>query len=292
MTEQKATPCAFEPLDRLARFSWDWAESLCNPAHGCQDYHRSWSMVRLLNQGGALPNGQAFFDRELGRVAAAGGRRVLISGGADTGVLALVVSAFQKAGVHPQVIFTDRCKTPCLQNTLFAHHLGLDLTVFHGNITDLACEPVDAIVAHSFLLFFGREDRQRVLETWARHLKPGGVILTSQSLHGDENQVRIKDAGKIPAQVEALRSSAQRHGLQDAEIETLTEVAQRFWLLQLSQLPLVTEENLAAGLKKVGLEILHLEATARSRTLHGPSSLLAKDTPQSRKATLVIGHKR
>ncbi|HWS75504.1 MAG TPA: hypothetical protein VN324_10230 [Quisquiliibacterium sp.] len=97
MSSSSLPASSFEPLDRLARFSWDWAPALCQPGHGCQDYHRSWSLVRLLELGGAMPAGVAFFQRELGALAKAGRRRVLVSGGADTGLMAVVVSAYRAA---------------------------------------------------------------------------------------------------------------------------------------------------------------------------------------------------
>ena len=54
-----------EPLQSLSRFSFDWANTLCDPEHGCAPYHRMWSFIRLLESGGALPNGQTFFGNAI-----------------------------------------------------------------------------------------------------------------------------------------------------------------------------------------------------------------------------------
>ncbi|MBC7604047.1 MAG: hypothetical protein H7255_15480, partial [Ramlibacter sp.] len=143
--------CAFEPLDRLARFSWDWAPSLCNPAHGCLDYHRSWSLVRLLELGGALPAGLEFFTRELAEIARGPSRRVLVSGGADTGLAAMTIAAFRAEGCDPDLVFVDRCATTARQNALLAAHLGLAMEVQVRDAAEVCCDPVDAVVAHSFL---------------------------------------------------------------------------------------------------------------------------------------------
>ncbi len=163
-----------EPIHELAQLAWDAAPNMCRPDHGCLDYHRSWGLVRLLVGQGRLPAGEAFFQKELGEIGRQGGRRILVSGGADSGLLTIVLKACRTAGFEPDIIFADRCATACALNARMALHAQATVQVVKGDICELEIAPVDAVVAHSFLHFFGGQKRQAVLDTWYRNCKLGG----------------------------------------------------------------------------------------------------------------------
>ncbi|MCO8143963.1 class I SAM-dependent methyltransferase [Rhodovulum tesquicola] len=225
------TPKDIEPLERIARFSWDWAPALCAPGDGCADYHRAWSMLRLVLAQGKPPAGWRFFHAEIARAAAQGARRVLISGGADTGVLSIVASGFRNAGVAPQITYVDRCATPVMQNRLLGAELGLDLTARTADMLDFRAEGMDLVIAHSFLVFFPRDQRGRVVANWAASLVPGGAVLMSSALaeDGEGEPWRPEGADDIPARQARLTEQARAAGLAPVEVAELAEVAGRFW---------------------------------------------------------------
>lgn len=281
------TRAPFEPLHRLARFSWDWAPALCDPAHGCTDYHRSWSLVRLLELGGALPAGAPFFQRELAPLAQAGQRRVLVSGGADTGVTALVVSAFRAAGTDPEIVFVDRCRTTCAQNELMLRELGLAAEVRVTDARQIDCAPVDAVVAHSFLHLLPAAIRPGVLEAWARVLKPGGRVLMSCGLSDDEGDwVRLKDAAEIEARRGSLARAAAAAGYAAAEAEEIAATAARFWATSPGQAPALTEANLRAAFGRAGLELLSVDRRPLQEA-RGPIALTTREGSRRRRAEVL-----
>lgn len=279
--------CSFEPLDRLARFSWDWAPSLCQPGHGCLDYHRSWSLVRLLELQGALPASLPFFQRELGALARLGQRRVLVSGGADTGVTALVVSAFRREGVDPDLVFVDRCATTCWQNRLFARELGLDADVRTLDASEMDCPPVDAVVAHSFLHLLPGSERPRVLQAWARVLKPGGLVLMSGGLSEDESDwVRTKDPGQIQARRQSLEQAAGRAGFDATTAGEIAATAARFWSTSPGKAPAITAGNLRESLRRAGFGLRRIEGQGID-AVRGPIALTTRETSRRQRAEVV-----
>lgn len=287
MSSSSLPASSFEPLDRLARFSWDWAPALCQPGHGCQDYHRSWSLVRLLELGGAMPAGVAFFQRELGALANAGRRRVLVSGGADTGLMAVVVSAYREVGVDPEIVFADRCETTCTQNHLFARELGLEVEIRRCDITAIDCAPVDAIVAHSFLPFFEGPLRQQVVQAWARVMRPGGALLISNAIAEDEAQwAQVRDPEKIEARRRTLEQAAIRAGYDAPTAALMAATAARFWHSSRVRPPALTEANLRAGLGLAGFDVRAFDARVRMPA-EGPSAMVFSGADKRPRAEIV-----
>lgn len=287
MRSSQSSACSLEPLERLARFSWDWAPSLCLPAHGCEDYHRAWSLVRLLEMDGAMPAGVPFFQRELSALAQAGGRRVLVSGGADTGLTAVVVSAFRAVGIDPVIVFADRCETPCTQNQLFARELALEIEIRQCDITAIDCAPVDAIVAHSFLPFFEGPLRQQVVEAWARVIRPGGVLLISNAVSKDEAQwAQGRDPEKIEARRHTLQQAAVRVGYDDSMATLMAATAARFWQSVRVRPPALTQANLRAGLELAGFEIRAFDERVRA-SAEGPYGMVFSGPDKRRRAEVV-----
>lgn len=286
MTNSNAL-CDFEPLDRLARFSWDWAPTLCDPSHGCVDYHRSWSMVRWLELNRALPAGQAFFERELAGLAGAGKRRVLISGGADTGVTALVAAAYRLAGVEPEIVFVDQCASTIAQNSLFAAHLGLKIECIQTDIRKLDCPAVDAIVAHSFLLFFEGQMRQQVIAAWARNLRPNGVLLMSNSLAQDEGDwISIKNQEEILRRKNTLELAAKNAGFESSAAIEIAETAARFWQSSPSRPPAITAANLRTSLEQAGFCVQSI-LSANVAPVSGPMAMVRASTTTRARAEII-----
>lgn len=277
--------CDFEPLDRLARFSWDWAPVLCRPEHGCADYHQTWSMVRLLELNGSLPAGAPFFERELGAVAQAGKTRVLVCGGADTGVSALVVKAFRAAGKLPRITFVDRCETSCSQNRLMLHELGLDAEIRCLDALEIDGDPVSAVVAHSFLQRFTGEERERLLQAWSRVVEPGGILLLSGSFAPNEALWdRVPDPDVIDDRRQKLVTSALRAGWQSDAADELGRRAVASWSSSSRKPPAVTQQSLSTGLALAGFDVVRIE---RFDPVDSPGNLTIRTDKRQTRAEVV-----
>ncbi len=220
-----------EPLDKLSRFAFDWAETLCSKDLGCFDYHRMWTLVRLLESGGALPSGEDFFDAELPRVAKDGHVRVLLSGGADTGLLTLAANACLRAGLTPDVKMIDCCATPLEQCRILALQNGIQFEAVQGSADSVCVGPVDAIMAHSFLFFVPREARPALFRNWSRNLRLGGKVLMSQRLLAPDQQFkRERPADKIRERRERLAEALAVQNPVAADPNEILDAAERLWL--------------------------------------------------------------
>jgi len=258
-----------EPLDRLARFSWDWAPLLCDPEHGCCDYHRSWSSVRLLQQGGSLPAGMEFFQRELSSLIELNRKRVLISGAADTGLMTLVCRIFKEFDAVPEVVLIDRCLTTVTQNRLMASYLGLEADIRQGDIRTINCDPVDAVIAHSFLGFFPEPARQQVINAWGRVLSPGGKVLMSTMLAQNKNvPYPPRDEPRIRASKIQLIESAMKTGMARGKAERLGEVAAEMLKRRVSHDPQLTTEFLTQAFSQAGIN--STDVTLKNKKFLGP----------------------
>lgn len=242
-----------EPQEALAMLAWNSAPQLCNPEHSCQDYHRSWGLVRQLLGNGYLPAGEDFFTRELAKVVRQGGRRVLISGGADAGLLTIALKACRAAGIEPELVFADRCATACEVNARMAEAVQANVQLVQGDLCELDIAPVDAVLAHSFLLFFEGDKRQALLEAWSRNCQVGGTVLTSNVLKADEADWNtIKDGEALTENARKLREVAQKAGHSPELVEEMVRAAGRFWKISPSRPPGITESNLRFGLERAG----------------------------------------
>lgn len=244
-----------EPMAALARFAFDWADALCDPAHGCVDYHRMWSMVRYLEMGGALPEGEDFFDAELPTVARDGAARVILSGGADTGVMTLAVNACFRSGITPEIVMIDRCSTPLQQCRLFAAQIGADFQGIQATVDRLDVPPADAVLAHSFMPFFPHEARLGLFEAWSRNLRIGGKVLMSQRLLPPGKQYERKFLpNEFNERRDRLAAAYERLGPLKVGLDDLLDAADRLWQHKLSGRG-VTEAEIAGLCDQTGMEI-------------------------------------
>jgi len=247
-------PC-IEPLHELSQLAWDCAPSMCRPDHGCRDYHRSWSLVRLLVGNGRPPAGQTFFERELAEIGRQGGRRILISGGADSGLLSIVLKACRTAGFEPDIVFADLCATACELNAHMARSAQAKIQVVEGDICDLDIAPCDAVVAHSFLHFFGGQKRQAVLDAWYKNCKLGGKILTSTALKASESDwMSHKSKEALEERSIKFLQGARDAGYPMAVCQEMVLSAESFWRQSPGQPPGLTKANLQAGLERAGFD--------------------------------------
>jgi len=279
-------PELIEPLPSLARFSWEWAPLLCDSQHDCCEYHRCWSLVRLIQKKGALPAGLPFFQEQLAGLVRQNRNRVLISGAADTGLLALVCTVFKSLDARPQIVMVDRCRTTVTQNRVLASYLGLDADIRQGDIRDIDCEPVDAVIAHSFLVFFPMPDRQQVIDAWGRVLGAGGKVLMSGNIATDE-LVRIppKDEARIMAAKPGLVEAAKGLGMTQSAAVELGELAVKMWLKQFAHEPILTRQNLTEAFARAGIQLG--EITLKEKESLGPLATFRLQSSQIQRGEVV-----
>ena len=261
------SPSTLEPLPELAHFAFTQARRLCRAEDGCELYHQAWSAMRLFDQGGACPPGADFLAREFQRLRR--GARVLISGSADTGLMAMVAAALPD-DARARILLAERCETPLEQNRRFARQLNREVEFHLGDIRDLQCAPVDAIFAHSFLVYFDAEAQRAVVAKWAELLLPGGVLLLSNRLAPEHLPPRERvpvetNAARLPGILDGARAS----GWNAAECEALSDVARRFWSLPASHA--ITEQQMRAHIAQAGLELTALNYDATDLPT-GPAS--------------------
>ncbi|MDD8024548.1 MAG: class I SAM-dependent methyltransferase [Paracoccaceae bacterium] len=267
-----------EPLADLARFAFAEAPDLCDPAHGCCVYHRAWSTIRLLLKDGAQPAGMDFFAEGLAQAAVNGRCRVLISGAADSGVAAMVLTALAGRGITADLVVAERCATPIAQNRRFADHLGLHFELHQGDILTLDCAPVDAVVAHSFLNFLPAHLRPALVATWARLLRPGGLVLLHQKL-GDLRWA--PDAETLGANRARLEAQARARGIDAQTAQHIGAAGVAFWTRERPH-STTREDELNDLLAQAGLEQIRLESLGQL-SVGSPSYVagVSSNTPQS-----------
>lgn len=278
-----------EPLNALADFAFDWAETLCDPEIGCTRYHKAWSMVRLIEADAALPAGFDFFQRELSALASDGRIRILLSGAADTGLAAMVLSALRPLGIEPEITLVDRCRTTLEQNRLFAEYAGFSLTTLHQDAADVTIDPVDAVIVHSFLGFFAPEARQGVVNMWARNLAPAGRVLMSNRLTVGPVGVRPQPSPEDLAQRAAeFAKKLKQKDVGPVRAAAMTEAALELWRKGVGT-PQLGEQELTDLLTAAGLSIIAIERDRSGKTVS--PMVMKSDALRRFRAELSVGHR-
>jgi hypothetical protein len=278
-----------EPLEALSGFAFDWAHCLCDPSQGCSPYHKAWSIVRFIEADGALPAGLTFFTEQLAPLARDGRIRVLLSGAADTGLAALVLRALRPNGIEPEIIMVDRCLTTLEQNRLFARHAGFSLEAIHQSATELETQPVDAIIVHSFLGFFAPEDRQSVVDMWARNLAPHGRVLMSNRLSSGQPKVKpVPEPAALAKRVADFGEKMRNMGFSATRAEALSTAAEQLWCIRIGN-PQLGEAELKRLLENAGLCIQHIAFDETAKTVS--PIIMQADAKRRARAEVVVGHK-
>jgi hypothetical protein len=260
--EETITSC--EDLSRLAQFSFDHADHYCNEQHGCARYHKAWSFLRLFARGGALPAGEDFYREELKSVMERGGKRVLLSGSADTGLMALVSKVFKEFDVTPELTLVDRCRTVIEQNKLFADSINLNVHFFVGDIQDFRAEPFDVIMAHSFMLFFPQDELNVLASAWQGLLKEDGIVLSTDILTSSPDPVLLSEMAEeqIENKLASVTKAAEDFGMDKIAITELRRCV-RFIYTELhrsSQSQVLSLSKMSDGMRRGGLDVLRTSA--------------------------------
>ena len=253
-------------LKTLAKFAFDNAPQLCDPEHGCTDYHRVWGIARL-SRGAAEPAGASFFHESINEYETINKTpQILICGGADHGVAQMINEACMHAGVSPEILFVDRCATPVQLNDMYAQNEGIALWAKQGNLVDVEVPKMDIIVVHSFLSFLSLEERARIFKRWAQQLKDGGILLISNRIATRPDIIPMPPAQEqLQEQLQSIEKTGLELGLSKEEIQILTSATSRVWTRDLRHRTSVTRKEIDLLVEENGLELEHLEEHDRSK---------------------------
>lgn len=275
-----------EPLAELAAFAFDWAHCLCDPASGCQPYHRGWSIVRYIEAKGALPAGGVFFGAALRGLAHNGRLRILLSGSADTGLAAMVLHQLRPHGIEHELVLVDRCLTTLEQNRLYARHAGFDVQTIQMDAAQLDIAPVDAIIVHSFLHFFAPEARQAVVDMWARNLAPHGRVLISTRLSLDQPVPRPEpDPAALERRRAEIFGNAQALGYNVSLAAEIADAAAALWQIRLGN-PQLGEAELLGLLAKAGLGVVQMQKDPSGQTVS--PFIMQADAKRRDRAEIIV----
>lgn len=264
-----------EDLNAVARHAFLAVADHCSLGNTCIDYHRIWPLARIANLNGPTLSGHQFFELQLKQIGIENpAPRILVSGGADTGVLALAMSAFIGSAINPYVIFVDRCKTPVLLNQELIDRNTVSGCAIASNIFDIDIDAVDVIVAHSFLLYIEKQNVQNLFGKWASLLKPGGKLLLSNMVGAVRGQdMSVTEAQLARQEIQRIVKAATNLGFGDEDLKSIKESCARIFSKKLTDHPLLTIDQIKQALKVANFELLVLSQHDRSQlNQRGPLS--------------------
>ena len=224
-----------EPLELSAPLARQLASRLCrkNPEtrESCEWEHGFWQYLRILGLVPA-PKRQADFYREAFEqlVDSSSRPRILISGAADYGMLALVIGLFRERGIEPQVTVVDICETPLALNRWFAQRESIEIQTHCSDLLSYTSDvPFDLICTHGFFCYFSPAQRPVLLANWYTLLRPGGGVITVAPIRPAAPR---EPMGFTPAQAEAfcatvMKRATEMRGALDIEPEEVLRGAQR-----------------------------------------------------------------
>jgi SAM-dependent methyltransferase len=210
-----------EPLADSAQLALQLAQRYCQ---GCDWYHGAWQYLRLAGVTASFDACKPFLQRVLSDLAARSGfERILISGSADYAMLAAILHAWDVSAHRPITTMVDICRTPLELNAWYANRRSVALSTYQADIRSFRPdEHFDLICTHSFLGLFDAADRQRVVASWARSLRPGGLVVTTQRIRPDAIDDRVAYSRE---QVQAFEARAKERAQSMGDLPGLPAAA-------------------------------------------------------------------
>ncbi len=270
-----------EPLEASAGIARRLAVRHCAPA--CRAYHGLWQFLRLMALGKTMSGLSAAFLDEIRSEASRWPvdlpyrrARVLVSGCADYSAYAHVHAACSASGQLPTVTAVDLCETPLRLTNWLARRLGREVFTIRSEILDHSVtEPYDLIVTSSFLGYFPGAVRARLFATYARLLRPGGLLLISNRLRdGDENVlVGFSTPAAQAFTLEVIDRASRLEGVLRAEAQLAAGWA-RDYAARFQSYPVNNRAGVEGILRAAGFDCTSREFTASSgerSVLSGPS---------------------
>jgi len=272
-----------EDLPQLAVDAFEIAGDLCGD---CRNFHMLWPYVRIAGASGG-DVGTPLYRSVLSRLLSKGGKRILIAGSADTGLLAVVARA---GSSDTEITVLDRCETPLELCRRFASRWSLPIRTVHQDLTELAAQTsFDVVFVHMLLQFIRSDQQLEVLSRMRRSLRPDGRLVlafrTSDHIEDAfvpdyrrgyaEHLIEQLDARKIPLPeprdvfgrrieiyAEQRRGRVGTHGSRE-EVEQLIETA-GFAIEELIPIEGVISEPFRQFGSRIGLQRFLVKAKPRS----------------------------
>ncbi len=159
-----------ENLPELAAQSFELGGRLCGD---CKNFHMLWPYHRLVKAAGGGRGARV--QSALKNLLSQSGRKILIGGSADSGLLAIVAGAVASG---TDITVLDRCKTPLELCRRFAERWSLPIKTIHLNLQDLSIEKsFDVVFVHMLLQFIPHDQHLDTMVRVRRSLRPGGRLL-------------------------------------------------------------------------------------------------------------------
>jgi SAM-dependent methyltransferase len=276
-----------EPLVQNAGRARQLAGVLCEGGgeggRSCAWYHGAYPALRLFGLAATPERHAGFYGAALGALA---GRpefaRVLVSGAADTAMLAQVLRAAARraapaAGAAPplHIRVVDRCRTPLRLCHGYAAQAGAEiesatLDLLAPPAREPPAEPFDLACTHSLLALVPPPQRPALVAAWRALLRPGGRLVST---------VRIDPAPRPPratpeqAAAFAERARAAAAGAAPAlrfDPGELATLALRY-AEGLASWPVASREELAGLLEAGGFALERLDVVEVGGRLPGAS---------------------
>ena len=138
--------------------------------------HALWPYIRLARASTGVEGQASALETRLADLLAPGGRRVLLAGSQDTGIVALAARA--GAGRDASLTVLDICETPLELCRRFAASRSLPIATIRQDILALDIERrFDVVVVHGTLQFIAADRRADALARLQRALRPGGRLV-------------------------------------------------------------------------------------------------------------------
>jgi SAM-dependent methyltransferase len=269
-----------EPLELLANFSFENAPRLCKPEHGCLPYHQAWTTLRWIRGEGRLPAESDFFVSQFRKHTRGEHPRILISGSADSGLVAVVLSAYWGSAVRPKLVLVDLCETVIEQVRLYSREVGFEIELHAQDILGADIEPVDFIFAHNFVRFLPKEKRPNLFQLWCRLLKPDGKLMNLSNVEPDHDPAAWSaSADDIEERLDQLMRQARGLGLYVTRQAELERVARAF--VNRRPTPFEDAEDIYGYLDFAGLRLVEKQLIM-SRHRSSPQNFRRadRDTPR------------
>lgn len=194
-----------------------WAQEMCwrDPASGetCAWYHDAWQTLRLLGIVTTLTQQADLYINALRPHLATGAfRRVFLSGSADYGLLSVVLDAYQRQAMVPEITVVDRCRTPLELCRWYAERYGYAIETAQSDLqTFCAAAPYDVICVHSLLSCVPLEYHGEIAATWHSLLRPGGLLMLANNLYiGHSGKTSRFSPDQIPAYAERVAQAVPK----------------------------------------------------------------------------------
>lgn len=200
-----------EPMVQTAPLMDLLSSAVCSGSYmaeeDCSWYHGVWQYLRVFDLVSTPTWHPELYIPKLSQLAKNGKKsKILISGTADYSTLAHVLWAFDSKKQECEVTVVDLCQTPLIMCQWYGRKTNHKIKTVQSNILLFGENGYfDAVVTDAFLTRFNKVERSKIIKHWSELLSPGGQVITTIRIHGDNTSDKILAK---PDQVDIFRSRA------------------------------------------------------------------------------------